>query len=231
MAIPIGASNVALGPRPPTACVPGCAFARHRRDDSKAYFANAVVTLIRNVQVIGVIEGNTGRSTEFRTGGHPAIASESGCSVPSYRRDYTCSGSHLADTIVESIRNIDVARFIEGKTRGGIQLSAGCRGAIAHEAGSSVPSYRRDHAGSDRDFADSVVGVVRDVEVTCTVEWQIGGGIHCSAGCCTAIARVACCPITRDCRDHVGRHCHLADAVIRLVRDVYVACVVDSNAG
>ena len=31
--------------------------------------------MIRNVQVIGVIEGNTGRSTEFRTGGHPAIAS------------------------------------------------------------------------------------------------------------------------------------------------------------
>src|SRR5258708_10951913 len=72
---------------------------------------------------------------------------------------------YLADAIIESVSDVEVAGRIHGHPNWGVQSSAGSRAAIAGEAFRSVARYCGDDPGCV-DSPNPVTGCVSDVEVS-----------------------------------------------------------------
>src|SRR5713101_5322275 len=86
------------------------AIPSNRCDDPCAleYFTNSVVTLIGNKQIARFIEGDTGGSTELRTGCRTAIPRKAGCPTAGIRRDYSSPRSNLANAIVGIVGDVEI---------------------------------------------------------------------------------------------------------------------------
>src|ERR1700731_472061 len=82
-----------------------CAIPGNRCDDPCAleYFTNSVVSLIGNKQSARFIEGDTGRSTELRTGCCTAIPCKTGCPVAGICCDHASPCSNFANAIIGDV--------------------------------------------------------------------------------------------------------------------------------
>src|ERR1019366_4422398 len=80
---------------------------------------------------------------------------------------------YLADAVVKSICDVDVARSVNCDAIGVVQLGAGSRAVIAAEAWHPVSRHSGDHPV--RDFADAVIRRVGDIEAACGVHGDAEG--------------------------------------------------------
>ena len=88
------------------------------------------------------------------------------------------------------IRDEEVARRIERDVLGILQGGAGCRAAIAGEAGLPGAGYRRDGAAGV-DLADDVVTRIGDEDVAGRIEGHVSRAVQLRRGGRTAVARIA----------------------------------------
>ena len=102
------------------------------------------------------------------------------------RRDLAV-GRHLADPQVAAVRDEKVARRIERDVLGILQGGAGCRAAIAGEAGLPGAGYRRDGAAGV-DLADDVVTRIGDEDVAGRIEGHVSRPVQLRRGGRTPVA-------------------------------------------
>src|SRR5947207_7289226 len=83
------------------------AIARHGGDDSCCGidFANSLVAVVRDVQIAARIQRDTGWDVQARARRRPAIAREAGVAIARHRRDDSCRGIDLANSVVERGRD------------------------------------------------------------------------------------------------------------------------------
>ena len=163
---------------------------------------------------------------ERRRAGGGAVAAEAARPRAGDGRDDPGRGIDLADAVVFSVRNVEVAGAVQRNPCGEVEPRRGGRAAVAAEAGHPRPGDGRDVSGSGIDPADAVVEQVRNVEVAAAVQSKPRGAVERRRGGRAAIAAEAEGPRAGDGRDVPGRGIDLADAVLEVVRDVEVAGAV-----
>ena len=84
---------------------------------------------IRNIQISCRVEVHIEGTVQPRRRGSAAIPRESTRSSPSKRSNDACRRSHLADSVVPSVGNIEVPGGVNGSAMRTVQLSR-CRRAI-----------------------------------------------------------------------------------------------------
>ena len=103
---------------------------------------------VRNVEVARTVHNNTFGCVERRRGGRAAIAVEAAHPRAGDGRNVPGRGVHLADAVVPSVRNVEVARTVQRNPRGEVELRCRGRAAIAAE---------QPGAGERFDYRDPVV--------------------------------------------------------------------------
>src|ERR1019366_5981285 len=124
---------------------------------------------------------------------------------------------NLADAIVASVGDVQVASRVQGDAVGPAQRGIGSRTVVAHEARSPVSSHDGDHPV--RNLADAIATLLGDVEVASRVHRDGYGTPQPDAGGRTTV------DVKRAAPRHGGDHAirHLADASVSSVGDVQVA--------
>src|SRR5262249_43599936 len=99
--------------------------------------ADAVVTVVRDVQIARPIHGHAIRTIELRGSGWAAIAAVTRCFIACHGADETVRGN-LADAAVPQVRDVQIARPIHGHTKRNIELRGSGWAAIAAVTGCSI---------------------------------------------------------------------------------------------
>ena len=212
------------------AAVPGKgarAVARHRRDGAgRVHPADAVVAAVRNVEVAGRVHGQQGGVVQGGASGRPAVLGPrvTGRAGARHRRDDAGGRRDFADALVRLIRNVEVARAVHRHPVRGVQ---GGRDGQPTVLGRRVTRragarHRRDKPGRRRDLADALVGGIRNVDVARRVHGDRGRLVQIRPGAASAVPVVPRVAGAGE-RGDVAVGVHLADAVVRLIRNVDVA--------
>src|SRR5207253_1188676 len=179
--------------------------------------ADAVVVGVGDEEVARGVHGDAGRGLELGGGRQAVVAEEAGSAGAGDRADVPARRD-LADAVVVGVGNEKVTRGVDGDTGRGRQLYARGGAPVAAEAGTPGAGGGRDDPGRRRDLTDAVVIRVRDEEVARGVDRDTRRGLELGAGGGAAVVdRVT--PAAGDRRDDPAPSRHLADAVVRGVRD------------
>jgi hypothetical protein len=136
----------------------------------------------------------------------------------------------LADTVVGGIGDIHIAGGVDRDTLGTLQLSLNRRAAIALVAGPSGSRNRGDYAGGRVDFADDVIALVGNVEVTRAVEGNVEGIVDRGVDGQLSVAGIRCVAVAGNRGDDARLRIDIPDAVVRAVGNVHVAGSVERNS-
>src|SRR5208337_2898994 len=186
----------------------GLTYVRHTERQHRpgnVHLADALVALVRNIQVSCAVHGYSSRLVEFCGGSRSAVAGEAGNSVSGHRADIP-TGVHLADALIALVRNVQVSCAVYrhpsiADTRHGTDVSA------------------RVH------LADALIALVRNVQVSCAVHRHPNRLVQLRGGSCSAVASETGSSVPRHGAD-IPAGVHLTDALIVLVRNVQVSCAV-----
>src|SRR5207249_4168676 len=99
--------------------------------------ADAAVVVVGDVEVAGGIEGHANGYAQLRVGRGAAVTREAKAAAAGVGRD-GAAGRDLADAIVGDVRDVEVARRIEGHASGGVELRSGRGAAVAREVPAGV---------------------------------------------------------------------------------------------
>ena len=140
------------------AAAAGCV---HRRDRavSSRHLAHSS---IGNVEVAAGIQRHCGGPVELSAGRRASVARRACNAIAGHRRDHPIR-SHLADSVVARIRDVEVAGCIDRQPAWGVELGARSRTSVA-QPGGAVAGHRRDGAVGPN-LAHPVVCDVGNVEV------------------------------------------------------------------
>src|SRR5437870_1421886 len=117
------------------------------------------------------------------------------------------------------VRDEDSAARIQRHAGWGVEGRARRRPAIAREAGAAIARHRRDDPCRRGNLANSVAGVLRDVEIAARILRDTGWAVEARARRRTAIAREAKDAVTRHRGDDPRRRSDLANSLVAKVRD------------
>ncbi len=92
--------------------------------------ADAAVVVVGDVEVAGGIEGHANGYAQLRVGRGAAVTREAKAAAAGVGRDGP-PGGDLADAIVGDVRDVEVARRIEGHANGVVELRSGRGAAVA----------------------------------------------------------------------------------------------------
>src|SRR5206468_2761182 len=186
--------------------------------------ADAAVSLVRDVEVAGGIEGYANGYVELRGGRGTAVAREVRAAAAGVGRD-RAPGGDLADAVVAVVGDVEVAGEIESHAGGGAELRSGRGAAVPGEGPRARAGVGRDGAAGG-DLADAIA--IRDVEVAGGIEGHAMGGVELRGGRGAAVAREATAATAGVGRDGAP-WADLADAAVAAVRDVEVAGGIEGN--
>src|SRR5207247_1982618 len=132
---------------------------------------------------------------EERAGRRAAIAREAKAAIARHRGDDPCRRSNLANSVVVSVRDVEIPARIQRDTGWEVEARAGRRTAIAQ--GAATTRHGRDDPRRRGDLANSVVASVRDVEIPARIQRDTGWAEEARARRRPAIAREGANPIAR----------------------------------
>ena len=225
-------------------CNGGCrAVAGHRRDDpgivvddavrdTKRDFTDAMVALIRNVEVAGSVQGQSHRNIYLGAGGGTTVARKTPRSGSGHRGNQARRCRHSGDFVYATItRKKEITPFIHDDATGGVYRFVDRDAIFGIRTGGSGSGYHRHHPVSIH-FAHTVIVTIRDVQVADRVKRYTKNVIEVGIRGVddAAVAVVATPVVTRPGaghgRDHAGARGNLTDAVIVVFRNVHVAHIV-----
>ena len=191
--------------------------------------ADAEVALVSDVEDARRVESDAVRDAQPSAGGGVAVAAEAGVAGAGDGRDDPV-GRHLADAEVALVRDVEVARRVEGDVVREVQLGGGGGALVATKAGNTGAGKRGDDPVG-RHPADAVVRGVGDEEIARGVYGDAGRGLELGGSRQAAVATEAGPTGAGDGRDDPGVGRHPADAVVVGVGDEEVARGVHGDAG
>src|ERR1039458_3052859 len=142
--------------------------------------ADAAVAVVSNIQIAGDIESHADGVAYSGIVCRAAIPGIAGDPIASHSGDDAVN-VHLADAIVDSVCNIQVADGIESETLGIIQAGVGGRAAIPGIAGDPIASHSGDDAVGVH-LADEAADIVTKIEVAGRVEGHAKAFTNCRHG-------------------------------------------------
>ena len=120
----------------------------------------------------------------------------------------------LADHVVVTVGDEQVARGIDGDAAGVVQLGGGRGSVVAAVTGGAVAGDGDDVAGRLDHLADHVVADVGDEQVARGVDGDADGVVQLGGGRGPVVAAVTGGAVAGDGDDVAGRLDHLADHVV-----------------
>src|SRR5450631_2062424 len=119
------------------------------------------------------------------------IARVRGASISGNRRNDAGGEIYAAQPIVAEVSKVEVSYTVEAYCAGrSKQICTHCKTAISREAAGPCARHRCDDPGNGIDFADAVVRVVGDVEITGPIQSDSIRPIQFGAGGCASVPRV-----------------------------------------
>ena len=211
------------------AAVTASSIARYRADVSRAriHLADALVILVRDVDIPGTIHRNAIGIVEFRAGRQDAIAVVTLSPSARNRADNSRAHNHLTDAEVALFGEVDIPGTIQRHGNGSAEFRADRQTIIAAVTRSPIASHRADIPRGIH-LTDAVVVGVRDVDIPGTIHRHAIGLVEFRAGR-HATAVVTLNPIARN-RTDISRGIHLTDAAVVAVRDVDIPGTVHRHA-
>src|SRR5208282_3389700 len=199
--------------------------ARHGGDGTggDVHLADALVESVPNVNIARAVHRHAFGIGEFCAGGRTIVPDRAQHSVARHGGD-GAAGAHLADAVVKSGRDVEVARAVHCHAIGKEDFRGGGRDAVPVVAPSSGARHGGDVPAGVH-LADAVVVLVRYVQVARAVHRHASGIVEFRAGGRHIVPVVARSSGARHGGDLSGG-VHLTDALARLVRDVQVARAV-----
>src|SRR2546429_100467 len=161
--------------------------------------------------------------------GRDPAAADRATAAPGDRGDDPAPGRDLADAVVRTVCNKNVARGVDGDSGRLPQLGAGGGPTVAAEGGIAGAGDRGDDPGPRRDLADAVICGVRDKEIARGVDGDASRVPQLGTGGGAPVAAEASITGAGDGGDDPGAERDPADAVVRGVRDEEVAAGVDGD--
>src|SRR5437773_4025971 len=173
------------------------AIARHRRDDPRRRvdLANAVVVLVRDVEVAACIQRHSGWAVEARARRRAAIAQ--GAATTRYGRDDPRRGGDFANSVVVRVHDIEIPARIQRDTGWVVEARVRRRTAIARESVDAIARHGGDDPRRRGDLANAVVALVRDVEIAACIQRDSDWAVEARARRGTVIAREGGAAIAR----------------------------------
>ena len=177
-----------------------CPGARDRGDDARARDpqAHAMVVGVSDVDVARRVDCNAYWIVECRARARAAVAAEVLCSGARDRGDDARARDPQAHAIVVGVRDVDVARRVNGDALRIAERGARARAAVAAEARCSGARNRGDDARVWDPQTHAMVSTVRDVYVARSVQGDTPRIIERRARARAAVAAEARCPCARD---------------------------------
>ena len=168
-----------------------------RRGDRPAGvdLADTVVAGIGEVEVPGAVQPHADGIVELRRGCRPAVPAGALSPRARYRGDRP-AGIDFADALVAGIGDVEVARAVQRRASGEVELRRGCRPAVPAEAGGPRSRHRGDRP-IGIDPADALVAGIGDVEVSRAVQRYVAGSVELRRGCRPAVPAEAGGPRSR----------------------------------
>ena len=191
--------------------------------------ADEVVPGVRDVEVAVAVQRNPRGSFELRRSGRAAVAAVAARPRAGKGGDDPGRGVHLADAVVASVRDVEVAVAVQRNPRGSVERRRCGRAAVAAVAARPRAGEGGDDPGRGVHLADAVVANVRDVEVVVAIQRNPSENVERRRSGRAAVAAVATRPRAGEGGDDPGRGVHLADAVVANVRDVEVVVAIQRN--
>src|SRR2546426_4094704 len=131
--------------------------------------------------------------------------------------------SDLANSVVTLVRDVQIAARIQRDPVWVIETRARRRTAIAREGGAAIARHGGDDPRRRGDPANSVVALVRDVDIAARIHRDTVRVVEARARRRTALARGAGAAIARHGSDDPRRRSDLANSLVAKVRDVEIA--------
>ena len=161
-------------------------------------------------------------AVQLRAGGRAIVSAESSSAVARHCGDDARRCDHFAHAIVARVRNVEIASGIHGNSQRDVQLCAGGRDIVAVIAAAAVARNRGDNP-CIRHLADAFIAVVRDVQIVRRIHCDAARIAYLRAGGRAVVAAIAPRARARNSGDNARRRGHLADAMVRGVRDEHIA--------
>src|SRR5205823_402428 len=124
-----------------------------------------------------------------------------GAATTRYGRDDPRRGGDFPNSVVVRVRDIEIPARIQRNTGWVVETRVRRGTAIAREAVDAIARHGRDDPRRGSDLANSVVAVVRDVEIAARIQRDTGWAVDARARRRTAIAREAKGAVARHRRD------------------------------
>ena len=185
--------------------------------------AYAAIGSVGDVDVAGRVERDAPGQVQLRIGRRAVVAGVALHAVAGDGGDEAAGDNDLADGLIPSIGDVDVAGCVDEDASGTIQQGVGCRTAVAGVAPRAVAGDGIDDVVGDGNLADGLIVVIGDVDIARSVDRHAGWKIQLGADGCAAVAGVACRTISGHCGDDARRKDDLADDIVSRIRDVEVA--------
>src|SRR5439155_1474436 len=166
---------------------------------------NSLVVSVRDVQIPARIQPDTGWAVEARARRRPAIAHEGGAAIARHGGDDPCRRGNLANSVVATIRDVEIPARIQRDTAWVDEARACRRTAIAREGGVAIARHGGDAPCCRSDLANSLVAPVRDVEIPARIQRHAVWVAESRARRRPAIAREGGVAIARHGRDDSRR--------------------------
>jgi hypothetical protein len=175
---------------------------------------------VANIQSAGPVHRDSGRPVQGCVGGLAGIARERGGAIARNRSDGAV-GIHLANAVVDVVRNKQVASRIQRQAFGIVQRGVGRRAAIAR-----IPLGAAGHEGHQAVGSHPANPVVAGGEQVATaVHGHADGVAEAAVGRHRAVGGNPIGAVARH-RGHRAAGIHLANAVVVIVRNEQVARLV-----
>ena len=163
-----GVAEPRLNRRPPVTSKPAHSCSCNRRDRAgRIDLANAIVTVISNVEVPAAVHRNAPGVVEPRLNCRPPVTSKPVIPRSCNRRD-RAGRIDLANAVVAGIGNIEVARTVQRNTLGVAEPRLNRRAPVTSKQDVPRTCNRRDRAGGI-DFANEAPPGIGDVDVAPSV--------------------------------------------------------------
>ena len=165
-------------------------------------------------QVARGVDGDADGAIQLGGGRGPVVAAVTGGAVAGDGDDVAGRLDHLADHVVATVGDEQVARGVDGEAAGAVQLGGGRGSVVAAVTGGAVAGDGDDVAGRLDHLADHVVVRVGDEQVARGVDGEADGAVQLGGGRGPVVAAVTGGAVAGDGDDVAGRLDHLADHVV-----------------
>ncbi len=188
-------------------------------------FPNFVIVKIRQIDISNVVDCQIGHETNRRAGRRAVVACITLFSSACDGRDDSVR-VYLADTKVDAICNIEIARAVHRHGRW-INLSGRRRAIVTGELGNSVAGHRID--GAIHCYpAHYVIAFVGDIQVPLRVQRNARGEVELRVGRRASVAAISRNARARVGADNSGR-VHFSNPIVGFIGDIEISLSVQRN--